>query len=180
MNRKNKYRGQRTDTKEWVYGNLLKLETDYFTDSNDTGFMWYIIPLKTNGSWSREKLMLKFISPCFEVIPETVGQYTGLKDKNGKEIYGGDILEFTWEEDSCWGNEGTYKGYVQHDDGGYEVVYINRQEYTPTKDGGMHPNSKSDELQSFIRWTNKLNIEIIGNIHDNPELIRRKNNGISK
>ena len=100
-------------------------------------------------------------------------QYTGCKDMNDKEIYEGDIIQFEWEEDSCWGNEGTYRGYVQHDDGGYEVVYINRQRYTPTR-GGRHPNSKSDELQSFIRWTSNCNIKVLGNIYKNPELLDGK------
>lgn len=99
-------------------------------------------------------------------------QYTGINDTNGKEICAGDIIEFVWETDSCWGDEGTYMGYVQHDDGAYEVVYINRQEYTPTKDGYKHPNSESDELQSFIRWTDGVNCEVIGNIYENPELLK--------
>ena len=157
MNRKNKYRGQRTDTKEWVYGNLLKLETDYFTDSNDTGFMWYIIPLKTNGSWSKEKLMLKFISPCFEVIPETVGQCTGLKDKNGKEIYEGDIIEKT------------YYSYHQPECSEiFKIIYNGLGFSFEHIKGRFYHTPFTEE------------IEVIGNIHDNPELIRRKNNGISK
>jgi len=36
----------------------------------------------------------------------------------------------------------------------------------------MHPNSKSDDLQSFIRWTNEINIEVIGNIYENKELLQ--------
>jgi len=141
-----KFRGQRTDTKEWVYGNLLKLETDYFTDSNDTGFMWYIIPLKTNGSWSKEKLMLKFISPCFEVIPETVGQYTGRKNKDGKEIYDGDI---------CESMDGIFLVTWNEEKSAFIMVF---------QDG--------ERLYLEEMWEDT---KIIGNINDTPELIKVNN-----
>lgn len=81
-----------------------------------------------------------------EVIPETVGQYTGLKDKNGVEIYEGDILD-------CLGIK--YK-LVKHESGAYE----------------LHEQG-CDKV--FFLFRELHHVEIIGNIHQNPELLNKIN-----
>ena len=80
-----------------------------------------------------------------EVIPETVGQYTGLKDKTGKKIFEGDII---W--DITFDPEMKENHIVMFDEGGFctEEMF----------------------LQSYLCF-DEMEVEVIGNIHDNPELL---------
>lgn len=87
MNREILFRGKRTDNKEWIYGYLVKSE-DYIFDYSERIDIPYIIPFDNfNLKDYRE----------YRVIPETVSQYTGLTDKNGKKIFEGDKVMFDYE-----------------------------------------------------------------------------------
>ena len=129
------FRGKRTDNGEWVKGYL------YITH----------IGAHEIGSYDAE---INIERLTFDVIPETVGQYTGLTDKNGKRIFEGDIVSL-----------------VKHDSLIYKVVYVPcRYELV---------NSKG--VNCFVLDIYKSeNIEVIGNIHDNPELLGGETNGINR
>lgn len=121
-----KYRGKRVDTGEWVYGYLI---------GNDVivGEIVEFTEEYFNCEW------------WCRVDPKTVGQFTGLHDHNGREIYEGDI-----------------DGDLDREFGFRHVVY---------KDGsyGLQYGDDADSFDPFILWER---VEVIGNIHDNPELWR--------
>ena len=99
----------------------------------------------------------------YEIDPETVGQYTGLTDKNGKRIFEGDIVRY-----------GTNTNRADNEEI-YEVVF-------ETRGGSGYFGIRISEIETWqfcLEVPAKL-MEVIGNIHDNPELLGGENNGINR
>ena len=109
--------------------------------------------------------LMRFIT-YFEVIPETIGQYTGLTDKNGKRIFEGDIVEcVSWNE------------YFSKDDKPMEP--FRRKMFVDYRKGGFKIVEPMPEPMKDNEWDIICNgdIVVIGNIHDDPQLIDMKRLG---
>lgn len=149
------FRGKRTDNGGWVYGYLYITQNGKYEISNYCKYYNY----------ERD---------TYIVIPETVGQYTGLKDKNGKKIFEGDIFKF---DDEVWESYETSCGteYNSYDGENYGVVGYNedlasydfvKYKYNESQvEADLHENHDIE----FAYFIDEL--EVIGNIHDNPELL---------
>lgn len=114
------FRGKTKDGK-WVYGDLVTMQNICIANT------WHEV---------------------IRVKDETVGQYTGQEDKNGKKIFDGDLCYY-------------FDSNCDEDDGGLKVVY----EY-----GGYWLKGDGFAI-SFCQINTNTDVEVIGNIHDNPELL---------
>ena len=131
------FRGKRVDNGKWVCGCLFEIWDEA-----------YILWGTTNDAPN-----------MIEIIPETVGQFTGLTDKNGTKIFEGDICRFReWNNgDMCWIGK----------------VHYEHLQFVISGDKNKECEIPFTLPMSFLI---PENVEVIGNIHDNPELLEVGNN----
>lgn len=127
------FRGKRLDNGEWIYGDLL--------ENQGRNFIYHA----TSESTIEDNDDGRIVVVAVEVDYNTVGQYTGLKDKNGREIWEGDVLTDKFGS----------IGVVEWRNCGFVVNF-----------GDVDIFLISDCFDdSYQMWA-------IGNIHDNPELLK--------
>ncbi len=144
MNREILFKAKRIDNGEWVEGFFFKYEGKcYITNTSET----YISVIYT------EESVTDFNLRAYEVNPETVCQYTGLTDKNGKRIWENDIVGFL--DASQYDN-----GYSEH----YCIGQVIWDEETISFQVTERLSCESYEALDG-------DCEVIGNIFDNPELL---------
>ena len=102
----------------------------------------------------------------YEIDPETVGQYTGLTDKNGKRIFEGDIVRATIERAERCQSPRIENGVI-----GYDCIGMIGLILYKDKNGENVWSDFFNEL-SLSGLIEDYYFEIIGNIHDNPELLK--------
>ncbi len=137
------FRGKWVDNGEWVYGAFCPDALELINGAKNP----YLDGFIRNFNETTLKMQMH------EVDRETVGQFTGLTDKNGKEIFEGDVL-------LCEYPSSVWRGYVVWGTGCFSVQSCTRKD-NPAIDIVLHYGT----------------VEVIGNIHDDPELIGGVDNG---
>lgn len=146
MKREILFRGKRIDNGEWVEGDLIQL--------HENAEYWYILPDSVSSElYEKEPYPFRQNDVMCEValakvIPETVGEYTGLTDKNGKRIFKGDIVDVAYDIN--------YTGVAVKRIGHFEVVF----------DNGCFMKKKIGDVGLFHFIYSDV-VTVIGNIHDN-------------
>jgi uncharacterized phage protein (TIGR01671 family) len=140
-----RFRGKRSLTGEWIYGDLVRREGHFYIIRFDQESPF---PLDLKG---------------YEVEEDSIGQLTCLTDRNGTEIYEGDILKSRICSGDALGDEKFAEiniHYVKYERAMAAFVIVS------ISNNGI----RKGEIGTL--WQPKENIEVIGNIYDNPDLLK--------
>jgi uncharacterized phage protein (TIGR01671 family) len=162
------FRGKRIDNGEWVEGSLL-IDGEAHKPKKEENLSFskhYIVP-----ETDRDNIKTRFNDGAFylntiayHVIPETVGQFTGLTDKYGKKIFEGDIVHYLYQPgEGYWNSD--QNSVIEWDSIGFYMRGI----------FGTNKYACTHGFLSDIPIGRGEFFEVIGNIHDNPELLRGGN-----
>ena len=140
-----RFRGKRLLDNKWIYGSLVQCLDGSIGIFNGDNFEYHKIDAIKKGS---------------------IGQFTGLTDKNGKEIYEGDILRTPPKKDYDKENYVAYEVFWHDNDCASHHIgwQMNRCHFQGCICGTMY-------IPEFLPKTTAT-MEVIGNIHDNPELLK--------
>lgn len=156
MEREILFRGKRVDSGEWIYGYYVKYQPCASKDK----FVAGIVP-----EYASDLYMI-------EVIPLTVGRFTGLTDKNGTKIFEGDILQ----------RSNNPKDIVRVVFGKFPVIDMETESAVDEVTGWHCDVISTDALSRTIPfclpmpltdyYIDRCDMEVVGNVHDNPEMLK--------
>lgn len=149
MKREIKFRGKSEHSDEWCFGNLV----DY--GDGETEIHGFDVFREGKGQWKE-----------IRVIPETIGQFTGLCDKNRKEIYEGDIINFTFHSDM------TEHANLENRPEITRLQIVEFYDYRFVLHDFMLDKENVTCFNFPFSDKFRHRYEVAGNIYDNPELIK--------
>lgn len=157
------FKGKRTDNGKWVEGfPFVRKDTQ-----GEIIDCFIIVDSYEQITYGQRYVRSNLNQECFRVYPETVSQFAGLTDKNGKKIFDGNIIRYAPGEEPA-----------------IFIGVVKRGEFSPDGLGEHHATNvgfyvkwlNQDGKHVLLRkdigfWAKFREIEVIGNIHDNPELL---------